>query len=146
MYLVFPVIVMVILAMFTFYLCPKMQDKHCRDHYDYDRKNKIQCPSLSSTFEYFKFYYEECDRIEILQSGYSLKILINVDWNSWKSIKLLKYSRFLSEIAHDDGIFEWFPSEFPLKFSMAWPIENRNLFWNLKFAVRTYVIAFARKL
>ena len=49
-----------------------------KDDYDYDRKKKIQCPSLSSTFEYFKFYYEESDRIEILQSGYSLKILINV--------------------------------------------------------------------
>ena len=48
MYLVFPVIVIVILAMFTFYLCTKVQDKLCRDCYDYDRKNKIQCPSFNS--------------------------------------------------------------------------------------------------
>ena len=48
MYLVFPVIVIVtvISAMFTFYFCPKLQDKHCRDHYDYHRENKIQYPSL----------------------------------------------------------------------------------------------------
>ena len=48
LYLVFPVIVIVtvILAMFTFYFCPKLQDKHCRDHYDYHRENKIQYPSL----------------------------------------------------------------------------------------------------
>ena len=37
LYFVFPVIV--IPAMFTFYFCPKLQDKHCREHYDYDREN-----------------------------------------------------------------------------------------------------------
>ena len=38
LYLVFPAIV--ISAVFTFY--PKVQEKHCRKHYDYDRKNRIQ--------------------------------------------------------------------------------------------------------
>ena len=42
---IFSVVVIVILAMFTFQLCPKVKDKQYRDHYDYDRKNKIQCPS-----------------------------------------------------------------------------------------------------
>ena len=42
LYLVFPVIVIVISEIF----CPKLQDKHCREHYDYESKNKIQCPSL----------------------------------------------------------------------------------------------------
>ena len=39
MYLVFPVMVIVILAMFTFQFCPRLQDKHCREHYDHDREN-----------------------------------------------------------------------------------------------------------
>ena len=29
------------------YFCPKLQDKHCREYYDYDRGNKIQCPSFT---------------------------------------------------------------------------------------------------
>ena len=33
----------------------------------------------------------------IMKNGYSLKILINIDWNSWKQIVQLKYSRFLIE-------------------------------------------------
>ena len=44
LYLVFPVIVLVISAMFTFQFCPKLKDKHCREHYDYDKENKIQFP------------------------------------------------------------------------------------------------------
>ena len=44
MYLVFPVIVIVILAMF---ICPKLQDRHCKNHYDYDRENQVQSWSLS---------------------------------------------------------------------------------------------------
>jgi len=39
LYLIFPVIVMVISAMFIFYFCPKLQDKHCREHYDYKSDN-----------------------------------------------------------------------------------------------------------
>ena len=36
-------------AMFTFYFCPKLQDKHCKNcdyDYGYDRENKIHAPSL----------------------------------------------------------------------------------------------------
>ena len=39
-------VIIVISVMFTFYFCPKLQDKHCREHYDYDRENSIQIPSL----------------------------------------------------------------------------------------------------
>ena len=48
--LVFTVIVIVIVisAMFIFYFCPKLQDKHCRDHYDYHRENNIQYLSLTA--------------------------------------------------------------------------------------------------
>ena len=42
LYIVFPVIVIVILAMFTFYFCPKLQDNCCRKHYDYDYAGKIR--------------------------------------------------------------------------------------------------------
>ena len=47
LYLVFLVIVIAILAMFTFQFCPKLQDKHCKEHYDYDRENQMQSPSLN---------------------------------------------------------------------------------------------------
>ena len=53
LYLVFPVIVIVILAMFTFQFCTKLQDKHCRDHYDCDRENEIQCPSFNLSKKIF---------------------------------------------------------------------------------------------
>ena len=42
LYFIFPVIV--ILAMFTFWLFPKVQDKYFRDHYDYDRKTGDNVP------------------------------------------------------------------------------------------------------
>ena len=38
--------VIVISAMDTFYFCPKLQDKHCREYYDYDRENLIYTKSL----------------------------------------------------------------------------------------------------
>ena len=44
LYFIFPVIVIVILAMFTFLLFPKVQGKHFRDHYDYDRKTGDNVP------------------------------------------------------------------------------------------------------
>ena len=47
LYLVFLVIVIAILAMFAFQFCPKLQDKHCKEHYDYDRENQMQSPSLN---------------------------------------------------------------------------------------------------
>ena len=43
LYLIFPVIVIVISAMFTFQFCPKL-------HYDHDKKNSIHCPSFKHLF------------------------------------------------------------------------------------------------
>ena len=45
LYLFFPVIVIVISAMFTCLFCPKLQHKCRREHCDYDRKNQIHSPS-----------------------------------------------------------------------------------------------------
>ena len=54
--------------------------------------SKEEGNTLILAFEYFKFYYEECDTdsIEILLSRYSLKKLINVDWNFWKKHKAVE--------------------------------------------------------
>ena len=38
-------LVIVISVMFTFWFCPKIKDKHCREHYDYGRENLIQSSS-----------------------------------------------------------------------------------------------------
>ena len=52
------VIVIMISAMFTFWFCPKLQDKHCRDRYDYDydyaRKTRYKTPPLKT------FYWAGC--------------------------------------------------------------------------------------
>ena len=48
LYQIFPVIVIVVSAMVTFQFCPKLRNKHCIEHYDYDydRKKQIHCPSF----------------------------------------------------------------------------------------------------
>ena len=33
--------------MFIFQLCPKVQGKHCKYHYDYDRKKTYNAPPLA---------------------------------------------------------------------------------------------------
>ena len=61
LYLVF--LVIVISAVFTFQFCPKLQDKHCREQYDYDRESQIQSPFLSSVLQ----LYEKSEIITMLQ-------------------------------------------------------------------------------
>ena len=72
MYLIFPVIVLVVLvisAKFILYLhpvCAQLKGKHCQDHYDYDRKNKIQSQSYNYQPEQVKTKSLKCKGIIFL--------------------------------------------------------------------------------
>ena len=113
MYLIFSVIVMVIviLAMFTFYFCPKLRDKHCREHYDYNKEDHL----LKSKSAHYtsSFYSLDCHRnclddvtscIFIACFFFYLIIVVFSQNNIWSKDRCINMKMLLQKLFHSNTI------------------------------------------